>query len=107
MHAKVQNEHNVSKIQQLLKHQHRRRHSVLLRQQMGRGAAISSESCLELSCTDCTVLFENKTTLFAVYRKKAELFSTPQLIVKCTHTKLLAGPSFDEGSSFRCFGPPT
>lgn len=50
---------------------------------------------------DCTVLFENKTTLFIVYRKKSELFSTPQLIIKCTHTKLLAGPLFDEGLSLR------
>lgn len=56
---------------------------------------------------DCTVLFENKTTLFIVYRKKSELFSTPQLIIKCTHTKLLAGPLFDEGLSLRWFGPPT
>lgn len=72
----------------------------------GEGAAISSESCLKLSCTNCTVLFENKTTLFAVYRKKAELFSTPQLIIKCTHMELLAGPSFNEGLSFWCFRPP-
>lgn len=56
---------------------------------------------------DCTALFENKTTLFTVYRKKSELFSTPQLIIKCTHMKLLAGSLFDEGLSFRCFGPPT
>lgn len=42
---KVQNQHNVSKTQQLLK-EHCRGHSVLLRQQMGRGAALSSASCL-------------------------------------------------------------
>lgn len=45
VYTKVQNQHNVSKTQQLLK-QHSRGHSVLLRQQMGRGAALSSESCL-------------------------------------------------------------
>lgn len=56
---------------------------------------------------DCIALFENKTTLFSVYRKEAGLFSIPQLIIKCTHMKLLAGSLFDEGLSFRCFGPPT
>lgn len=95
VHTKVQNQHNVSQIQQLLTSQHCRKSSVLPRQQTGSGATISSERHLELSYTDCTVLFENKTTLFTVYRKKAELFSTPQLIVRCTHMKLLDSPSFD------------
>ena len=33
--------------------------------------------------------------------------STPQLITKGTHKRLLTEPSSDEGLSFRWFGPPT